>query len=194
MRTTTWVIIAIAFTFKLNAYEFTPGDRRDPFTFMRGVTLEDKTLAIPSITVDVEKIHDQAGALYDQAYADMAEMNAAEVKRHCDAALKLLSNVPQVPMVRKVEELRQNITGLNKAAEKLHQRREAQKAFDEMRLSVTGVVTRGTSAHAIINGKILRAGEGLESADGPVVVESIAEDKVILLYRGYRMAGVPGRD
>jgi hypothetical protein len=193
MKTTGILLIALA-TSALHGFDFDPHNRRDPFTFMLEVKLEDaKAVVVTPIPVDIDKIHDQAGDLYQKAYADMAEMNTAEVKRRCDGALKLLSKVPQSPMVLKVEELRQNLTALNKAAEKLHQRREAQKAFDELHLSVTGVVTQGNASHAIINGKILRAGEGLESADEPVVVESIAQDKVILLYRGYRMAGVPGR-
>jgi hypothetical protein len=194
MKTIAVLTIALALTSAVYAYDFDPHNRRDPFTFLREVKLDDgKAVVVQPVRVDIDKLHDQAGDLYQKAYADMAEMNTTEVKRRCGEALKLLGKVPQVPMVWKVEELRQNLMALNKAAEKLHQRREAQKAFDDMRLSVTGVVTRGHAAHAIINGKILRAGDGLESADEPVVVESIAQDKVILLYRGYRMAGVPNR-
>ena len=192
MRIVGFLIAIIVIAPEITAYDFTPRNRRDPFTFRLDVQVEE-TISVAAPALDIERVQVEAGAMYQKAHTAMGERNTDEVKQNCSAALKLLNQIPRIPLIVKVEELRQKLASLNKAAEKLQQRREAQKAFDALKLSVSGVLMRDNGAHAIIDGHVLKAGEALLSSEERLVVESISTDRVIMMFRGFKMAGMLGR-
>jgi hypothetical protein len=113
----------------------------------------------------------------------------------CDKGLELYKKLEALPkdkaMTDELREIRDSLSRLKKAAERLVLRRQAEAAFRNLGVRVTGVVWQPMDSRAVVNGQVVRKGNilavGEPSAGENVYVEDILPEQVIVNYRGYKM-------
>ena len=186
-------------------FVFEPRNRRDPFAFIKQVALPAEPPPLGDTTnpgeaissvIDMEKIRQilaQAEVEYkeaESAFLDIAkDGKAQEVVSKCDKGLKLFADIPNPAAVPQLLGIREKLSDLRKAGDRIKQRQEADKRFRDVRLRLTGVVARDRGSRAIINGKILGKGEVLTAGENyNVVIEDIRSDRVVVISpEGYKM-------
>jgi hypothetical protein len=180
-------------------FNFVPGDRRDPFTFTKVVP----KLATPTSSstnpdedqtqkrMDAAQIaakKSEALNYYSMAESALMDMNAAESMARCDRGLEVFKDV-QMNLYKELQEVRDVLLRLRKAAERIRQRQDAERDFSQMNLHLTGVVARDKNSQAIINAKVVTKGDVVPSSTEGVdiVVADILPQQVVFIYRGYKM-------
>lgn len=122
---------------------------------------------------------------------------AAIKERNYVAAIKTSENVINVvdnewpplkadpPHLRRMDE---EIRNYHRMAVKLKTREDIQIEFETMRLRVDGVIWSPVDAKAVVNGRLLAAGEVMinERKQGDLRVENIEEHGVVFQFKGLR--------
>lgn len=176
-------------------FVFEPRDRRDPFTFLKKVdvpvepTVRPGDGSAPVITVDVLVIQQkkaEADAHYaaaEKAFLDIGkDGKAQEVIAKCDAGLKIFADLPNLNAVRELQEIRERLTDMRKAGDRVKVRHESEKRFREVHVRLTGVVARDRRSTAIVNGQPVFKGDVLAAAENyNVVVDDINADRVVFV-------------
>jgi len=176
---------------------FEPGDRRDPFSFCK----ELPKIAAPSLATtndagEVVKMDPAQIAMkkmeamthYNLAEQSLLEMNAADSMVHCDKGLEVFKDVPMKDY-KELQEVRDMLMRMRKAAERIKQRQDAERDFTMMNIKLTGVVAREKNSQAIVNAKVVTKGDVVPSANEgvDVVVADILPQQVVFVFRGYKM-------
>jgi hypothetical protein len=176
-------------------FAFEPRDRRDPFSFLKKVDVPidpgvrpDGTSPPPPVIdpLVIQQKKAEAEAHYataEKAFLDIGkEGKPLEVMAKCDLGLKIFTDLPALSTVRDLQEIRERLVDMRKAAERMKTRHEAEKRFREVHLKVTGVVARERRSTAIVNGRTVFKGDVLAAADNySVVIEDIQVDRVVFL-------------
>lgn len=184
-----------------DSFVIVPGDRRDPFTFRRTIEMpvmpkRDDYVPPPIIVDDFNRVATRLklSQVYDRA--ENAFMNAQlnEAMQACDEGLGVIQGIPQNHRDGFGGE-QNSILRLRAAVNHQLVRDEAQRQFEALNISLTGVVARTGLSQAIVNSRVVTRGEivPLENAPQNVLVLEIRQNEVIFLYRGFRM-NVPIKD
>ena len=176
------------------AFVFPQTDRRDPFTFRQKIEIQvTKTPYDPPPPPPIDNFNPIATRLklaqtYDRAENAFLNAQLNETQQACDEGLSLLQSIPQNRRGEFGSE-QTAILRLRTAAERQIVRAEAQRQFEALNISLTGVVARTGLSQAIVNAKVVTRGEivPLENAPQSVLVHEIRQSEVIFLYRGFRM-------
>jgi hypothetical protein len=179
-------------------FVFEPGDRRDPFSFCK----ELPKIAVPQLTTtgdsgeSIVKLDPaliaqkkmEAMTHYNLAEQSLLEMNAADSMIHCDKGLEVFKDVPMKDY-KELQEVRDMLIRMRKAAERVKQRQDAERDFATMNIKLTGVVAREKNSQAIVNAKVVSKGDVVPSANEgvDVVVADILPQQVVFVFRGYKM-------
>ena len=184
-------------------YTVIPGDRRDPFTFLKVVPKVsqqvDPSNGNPGGGTNPEDAHRLDAAqiaqkrgdalnFYNSAEMALMDMNAAESMARCDHGLEVFKDV-QMNFYPALQEVRDLLLRLRKAADRVRQRQDAERDFNMMNIHLTGVVARERNSEAIVNTKIVGKGDVVPtSQEGvDVVVADIQPQQVVFIFRGYKM-------
>lgn len=181
---------------------FDPGDRRDPFTFVKASVIESYTVADPTRgdsggagkpvlrPHEVEAKKKEAEAIYFDAEGALGDADAVGALSRCDKGLEVFKDIPNIGEYPQLQSVRENLFRLRKAADRMRQRQEAEREFSRLNIRVTGVVAREKNSQAIINNVIVAKGDVVatagESSDA-VLVEDILPERIVFLFRGYKM-------
>jgi len=125
---------------------------------------------------------------YNLAEQSLLEMNAADSMVHCDKGLEVFKDVPMKDY-KELQEVRDMLMRMRKAAERIKQRQDAERDFTMMNIKLTGVVAREKNSQAIVNAKVVTKGDVVPSANEgvDVVVADILPQQVVFVFRGYKM-------
>ncbi len=174
------------------SYFYAPGGRdpmimRLPTSAELGMDRKDKGVRVAPTIEEMERFLAQA----------IETITVAIKARDYDAAIKssdeaiyvidnewppLKADPPHLP--RMSEELR----NYNRMAVRLKAQRDTQIEFEGMHLKVEGVVWSPTDAKAVVNGRLLSAGEIMlaERKQGDLRIEIIEEHGVVFQFKGMR--------
>jgi hypothetical protein len=184
-------------------WRFSARGRRDPFTFakvtkakIKPVTEKDpgRITQVDSKDVlapeEIQKKRDAAQKKYDAAELALMEGAARNSVERCDEGLAVFRDVQNLGSYRELQEVREKLYRLRKAAVRLKERIDADSEFLALGLRITGIVSRERKAQTIVNGAIRNKGDVISatSEGSEVVVDEIRPDQVIFLYKTYRMS------
>jgi hypothetical protein len=176
------------------AFLYEDGGRRDPFTFLKVVAPAPGTPGAPGDTGPmvqsvIEEIKATAERNYVQAEQLMMSGNPREAVTLCDKGLDAFREIKNVEDVPALQDLRERLFRLRKAAERLRNRADAELAFKNMNLRVSGVVARERDSRAIVNNKVVGKGDLILASDNSegAIVDDIVPGRVIVRFRGYKM-------
>jgi hypothetical protein len=186
-------------------FKFEMGERRDPFVFIAkapvqqienpgttpgtpgtepGINLSNETIA---------KVKAEAEAFYAEAERAFLEFSregkAVEAIAKCDEGLNLFTQYQKASTVPQWQEIREKLFDLRKAADRIRQRQDAKRKFEELNIRLTGIVAKEKNSQAIVNSRTVRKGDVVaagESSD--VVVDEIRPDQVVFVFQGFKMA------
>ncbi len=171
-------------------------DRRDPFTFRSkfGVQAvkEDVTgcYPVPPVPPTFDLIAARAKLQETYARAENAFLDAQfpQSLQGCDEGLTVLQSIPENQRAS-FGTFQNDLARLRTATERQIQRAEAQRQFDSLNVSLTGVVVHDRQSQAIVNAKIVSRGELVPLTNSPqdVIVLEIRPQEVVFLFHGYRM-------
>lgn len=163
-------------------------NRRDPFTLLTLKDLPPPPPPPPPENFD-EKLMNAARSAAEQAEQAFRNDDPARAMARCAATLNVLVKLPHPELFRDYRRLCQRLRNLHAAAERLIERRAAERDFANLGLSLTGTVARARKSVALIGGKALQPGDSFRTrSDGdPLTVEEVRDRLVILRYRGFRM-------
>ena len=181
-------------------FNFVPGDRRDPFTFTKVIPklatptnstnnpLEEDQTQKRMDAAQIAAKKSEALNYYSMAEAALMDMNATESMARCDRGLEVFKDV-QMNLYKELQEVRDVLLRLRKAAERIRQRQDAERDFSQMNIQLTGVVARDKNSQAIINAKVVTKGDVVPTSTegGDIVVSDILPQQVVFIYRGYKM-------
>ncbi|GMV79235.1 MAG: hypothetical protein AMXMBFR7_04190 [Planctomycetota bacterium] len=186
---------AIPSSIKEEQFKFDIKGRRDPFTFAKVDTVV-KPVPTPGETPGVadanelNKIREAAKRSFDQAEQALMSANSRNAMALADQGLEAI-NKAKVPLTEwpELQELQEKLFRLRLAAERLFNREEAEVAFKNLNITVTGVVAKDRSSRAIVNSHVVGRGDLVETGDesSVVIVDQILPGKVIVRFRGFRM-------
>jgi len=169
------------------------GGRRDPFTYMK-VAIQTPTTpgdpTKPDIAPDqIQVVKTVAEKSYSAAEQALMAGNAREAVTQCDKGLEAFRDIKNVESVPDLQDLRERLFRLRKASERLRNRADAEQAFKNMNLRVSGVVARERDSAAIVNGKAVRKGDLILASDNSegAIVDDIVPGRVVVRFRGYKM-------
>jgi hypothetical protein len=179
-------------------FRFDMGSRRDPFIFISEIPAEliptkdgDPTVKAPVLDKKViEQVRAEAEAHYAEAErAFSKEGKAQEAINKCDEGLKVFAQFPSAGAQDEWRDVRERLFDLRKAAERVRQRQEAKKKFDDLNIRLTGIVSRERNSQAIINSRTVRKGDVVAASEAyDVVVDEIRNDQVVFVFQGFKMA------
>ncbi len=169
------------------AFDFVPDSRRDPFTFSNLRDAPDDPTPRPPL-IDVSESRRMLSKACAMAEEHLLNGNIPTSISACDRALDTLNALPSAEAEMLSAE-RERALRLRRAATRLLQREEAERAFHALGLRASGAVAGSRQPRCIINGQVLGSGELLSasSSDEPVLIESVQPEQVIVIFRGYRM-------
>jgi hypothetical protein len=200
-------IEAVSFDKKV-PFKFEMRERRDPFTFTKAVPVDKKNIDTPTPNntgerkhilgpAEVDAKHKEAEACYAEAARLLMDTKpneapkAAESLLQCDKGLEIFKDIVSIADYKELQDVRENLFRLRKAAERLRQRQDAVRDFASLNIRLTGVVVIEKHSLAIVNQKIVAKGDLVstlgESAE-VVVVDDILADQVVFLFRGFHIA------
>jgi hypothetical protein len=165
--------------------------RRDPFTFIRDVPKEpliniDTKVKRPLF--DVQANLQSVEQLYTEAQSRFVAGDFQNSLKACELALKTMCGFPTDVVIADGVRLKSEVALLHRAAQRQAQRIEAQNAFEQLNVKLSGVIARARGSQAILNGNIVREGQVVTFASDAIVIESITDEQVLLNFRGYRMS------
>lgn len=172
---------------------FEPGDRRDPFSFTRQIPHPVEPLnPVVVDLVDPLKLDPAAVAQkrmdaltqYSLAEQSLMSDNAADAVQRCDAGLEVFHDVA-LHQYRELQEIRDTLLRLRKAAERAKMRADVEREFSMMQLHVTGIVFRDRNPQAIVNAAVVSKGDVVNET---VIVADIRQNEVCVLYKGFKLA------
>lgn len=174
------------------AYFYASGGR-DPLT-MRLPTVTEMGDANKARGEKKAPTIEEMDRIMDKAIEEVTE---ALKRRDYAAAIKASEDVIYIidnewpPLKADPPRLRQKdeqIRNLNRMATRLKMQEEIQKEFDSMHLRVEAVVWSPTDAKAVVNGKLMSAGEIMLEArkQGDLRIEIIEEHGVVFQFKGMR--------
>ena len=186
---------------KPDEYVLGPADRRDPFSFTKALPEapkpldrtnrqedDDKALKIDAQQIQARKV--KALEHYQLAEAALMNMNATESVLQCDNGLNVFKDL-KMNFYKELQDVRDQLLRLRKAADRIHQRQDAERDFTTMNLRLTGVVAREKNSQAIVNAQVVTKGSIVSSSSSQegaeVVVADILPQQVIFVFRGYRI-------
>jgi len=121
--------------------------------------------------------------------------NVLSTIHNCDKGIDVFKKTTDIGTYRELLEIRERLTDLRRAGERLKSREDAEAEFERIGVRLTGVVAREKHSQAIVNGKTVSKGDIVsannESVD--IVVDDIRPDQVIFLFRGYRVTQELGK-
>ena len=182
-------------------WRFDPADRRDPFTFTKAIAAVDPVNPTPDGTGtasgrpvlrphEVEAKKKEAEGFYQEAERLLMDSDPAQAVLRCDRGLEVFKDISNIADYRELQEVREKLFRMRKAADRMRQRQDAEREFARLNIRVTGVIARDKRSQAIVNAAIVSKGDLVqtsgESSD-VVVVEDILPEQVIFVFRGYRM-------
>jgi len=188
---------------------FNPNGRRDPFVFAlmpdipntAPIVAEGKDLGKGTITPGrmsaavLKRMKEEAEAIYQSAEASFMDGNVLSTIHNCDKGIDVFKKTTDIGTYRELLEIRERLTDLRRAGERLKSREDAEAEFERIGVRLTGVVAREKHSQAIVNGKTVSKGDIVsannESVD--IVVDDIRPDQVIFLFRGYRVTQELGK-
>lgn len=171
-------------------FEFKREGYRDPFTYWLEVPHDEGTgLAVEPPEILNRKRREAAESFCARAEEAMKNSYHERAVQLCGQGLDELGklNISEKP---ELEELHERLYRLQRAADRLHKRGEAETAFKNLNLKVTGIVARENRPLAIVNGRTLGKGsliETMESTEGAIYVDDIQPNRVIVRFRGFRI-------
>lgn len=182
-------------------FRFEMGGRRDPFIFISEIPAElipekggDPTNKVVILDKKViEQVRAEAEAHYAEAERAFQEFSkegkAQEAINKCDEGLKVFAQFPSAGAQDEWRDVRERLFDLRKAAERVRQRQDAKKKFDELNIRLTGIVSRERNSQAIINSRTVRKGDVVAASEAyDVVVDEIRNDQVVFVFQGFKMA------
>jgi hypothetical protein len=165
------------------------GSLRDPFTFWKEVPKEPGEGGnIRTQQEIIRELQDSAEKSYLVAERAMKDSRHAEAVQACDKGLDSLSNLgPQEEPA--IQELHERLYRLRRAADRLQKRAEAEAAFRNLNIKVSGVIAKLHHPMAIVNNHIVGKGGLIETteSEGAIYVDDIQPSRVIVRFRGYRI-------
>jgi len=184
-------------------FNFDPLDRRDPFTFTKVVAPTSIIVSPPDgggsgdggpkkvmRADEVEAKRREAEGHYTRGERNLMDTRAPEALAECDRGLEVFKDVPNIGDYRDLQDVRERLYRLRKAAERMRMRQDAEREFLRLNIKVTGIVARERNSQAIINQNIVNKGDLVATvgdSNDVVVVENILPDQVVFLFRGYKM-------
>ena len=164
------------------------GGRRDPFTFMKPIVIKT---AQPGEQPDRGRMVErqvEAERNYNIAANALMSGNPKAALAACDAGLEAFRDI-RTDNVPELQEMRERLFRLRKASERQRNRQDAEDAFKNLNLRLSGVVARERDSKAIINGKQVGRGDLIEAADNSegAIVDDIQQGRVIFRFRGYKI-------
>jgi hypothetical protein len=185
-------------------WEFSDDGRRDMFTFSKvkkapvkvvvdetNPSNTDPKKGSPSLAPEeIDSKRREAQKQYEAAEVAMLEGSAKMSVDRCDDGLNVFREVENISQYRELQEVRERLYRLRKAASRVRDRNDADAEFTGLGLRITGIVSRERKSQAIVNGRVVNKGDVISaSAEGAeVVVDEIRPDQIIFLYKTYRMA------
>lgn len=173
-------------------FVYDDGGRRDPFTFTKPIITKNESVPgqpdqISPNTVVILK--EQAERSYNTAEQLMMAGNAREAITACDKGLEAFREFKNIEEVPDLQEMRERLFRLRKAADRLRTRSDAEQAFKNLNLRVSGVVARDRDSRAIVNNKVVGKGDLILASDNSegAIVDDIVPGRVIVRFRGYKM-------
>jgi hypothetical protein len=185
-------------------WTFTVRDRRDPFTFAKvkkfsgpkinndpGSNLPPNSGSkgnLPPEEIDLKRR--EALKQYELGERMLMDGSAKLSMDRCDEGLNVFRDVDNINSYPELQEVRERIYRLRKAATRVKDRNDADSEFLALGLRITGIVSRERKAQAIVNGKVSNKGDVItaSSEGSEVVIDEIRPDQVIFLYKTFRMA------
>jgi hypothetical protein len=188
-------------------FQFEANERRDPFTFTKTV---QPVVSVATANLDnpgdsggrrgnvmkkeeIEAKKKEAEGYYNEAELVMMEGDALQALARTDKGLEVFKEIPNMgaPSYEPLQEVRERLFRIRKAAERMRQRQDAQREFERLNLRVTGVVAREKHSQAIVNKDLVNKGDMVATvgdSNDVVVVDEILPERVIFLFRGFRIA------
>jgi hypothetical protein len=113
----------------------------------------------------------------------------ARAARACEQGMEEFKDVPELFRYPELEIAKGRLLRARKASETMRLRQTAQRDFDAMKIQITGVMAKPKNSQAIINSEIVRKGSMIKSSSeaADVMVDDIYSDRVVFVFRGYRM-------
>ncbi len=179
---------------ELRAYQsyFYASGGRDPM-LMRLPTDREKGLSKKSGPRKAPTLEEQEAKLEEWLQAikkDIAKQDYDGAINVANEAMNVIDNEwpPIKPEHKKLIRMNEDIRSFGRMAFRLKSQQDIGKEFVSMRLRLDGVIWSPTDAKAIVNGKLLSAGEALlqERPLGDLRVEMIDEQGVVFNFKGMR--------
>jgi len=167
-------------------------DRRDPFTFRAKYEIqavkEDVTYDPPPPAFDLVAARAKLRETYARAENAFLDAQFPQSLQGCDEGLTVLQSIPENQRAS-FGTFQNDLARLRTASDRQIQRAEAQRQFESLNVSLTGVVVHDRQSQAIVNAKIVSRGELVPLANAPqdVIVLEIRPNEVVFLFHGYRM-------
>ncbi|MCW8133610.1 MAG: hypothetical protein KIS92_24915 [Planctomycetota bacterium] len=171
-----------------------PENLSDPFVLQRAPRDADAPKDKAWRQRDLARM-DGASNAADAARALLAEGKAREALERCNESLKALGEVEHPEAldawgrIQGVAWMREDLLRIREAAQRQAERQEAEAAFQRLNLLVSGIMVGETRANAVVNGKVVSAGEtlALNGEDAAVRIEEIRREMVVVSFRGLKM-------
>jgi len=173
-------------------YELVNLNKRDPFTIWEEKVVKPptpiggdwqpptptkNTTPIPGVNeVDVRKINEMVQDAYNLFYVG----NYDDSIKVCQKTLNILETASAGTLAQ------ERCMRLLKAAQKLKSRKEVEDEFKKLPILIKGIVWRPKSSFAVINDKVMKAGE-IVGESGARVYE-IYPDEVVFVYKGLKVS------
>lgn len=181
-------------------YVFDDNGRRDPFTFTKNIAIQAEAGPVAKVEGEeqpqpgvapeiVKKKRDAADLACNMAEAFLMDLDPNSAIAKTEQGMEEFKDVPELFKYPELEVAKGRLLRARKAGETMRTRQTAQRDFDAMKIQITGVMARAKNPNAIINSEIVHKGSMIksnaEAAD--VMVDEIANDRVVFVFRGYRM-------
>ncbi|MCW8133638.1 MAG: hypothetical protein KIS92_25055 [Planctomycetota bacterium] len=172
-------------------FVYDDGGRRDPFTFTKPIIAPTETAPGPDQIAPSTLIvlKEQAERNYLLAEQLMMAGNPREAITACDKGLEGFREIKNIEEVPDLQDMRERLFRLRKAADRLRSRADAEQAFKNLNLRVSGVVARDRDSRAIVNNKVVGKGDLILASDNSegAIVDDIVPGRVVVRFRGYKM-------
>lgn len=190
-------------------FVFNAGGRRDPFVFAlmpdlpATLVVQDKTDPKDNkpgpkgviTAAEIKRMREESETFYRTAEASFMDGNVMVTITNCDKGIDVFKKAADIAQYRDLLEIRERLTDLRRAGERIKSRQDAEAEFERMGVRLTGVVARAKHSQAIVNGKTVSKGDIVSANNDSVdiVVDDIRPDQVIFQFRGYRVTQELGK-
>jgi len=164
---------------------------RDPFTYWRELPQQVGGVREgeppPDIAARLIKDADDARVVAQERLKNQLYPKCIEA---CDKGLESLSKVPDLASRADLQQRQELFYRLRRAAERLQKRAEAEAAFRNLNLRISGIIAKEYRSLAVVNGRIVTRGSLIDLPDpseGAVYVDEIQPNRLVVRFRGYRI-------